>query len=167
MFFGVTRRTVCDWLDAGAPHKKRRYPLDEIAQWLRARTENTERPTDETGQALQRRRDEADTNRAEQQFRRLWLGNEQTAGQLLERDEVQRAIAAKMVRLRTSLLALAGRIATVVPSEQRALTKQLVSETVRTALREVTETPALKDESINKLIQKEAKRIAREGKIST
>lgn len=134
-FFRVNPGTVREWRQAGMPGERGRWDLSEIYHWRMGRKAATPGGGG-TDEELLRRRRELEVAKLEEEHRKLQIANEAEEGKLLDRDEVHRYIAQRMVQIRTTLLSLGSRVANVVPGEMKAPIKTIVENTITVMLEE-------------------------------
>ena len=126
-FFGVTRKTLKEWADAGAPKVKRgRWNLKELFDWWW-----TEIASD---RAAQQGGDES-MNEAK---RRYWwqkfegerIKNERERGRLIPRDDVAREWAWRVAEVANGLSAMAKRLPPLLEGKSQSAMLQVIEDEV-------------------------------------
>ena len=130
--FGVSLSTVKkDWRPSGMPGQARAYNLAEIAEWKRLRTKDPQPDGGGTSPANDdlRRRLAADVRIREAEALRKERENKIEEGQILRRDNVQRAFAELIIATRTAFTTLPRKMMPRFPKAEAAdLTAELLRE---------------------------------------
>lgn len=157
-FFRVGYDTAKKWPFKDIPGARvgRKYDLRAINDWHRAR--NKQDPGAEDGNKVSVRTKHAEMEIAEAEARIKNQKADREAGLLLPCDEVRREVVEMAVRTRTRLLALADRIANIVPGELKATIKKVVTDSVRLVLKESAD-GVIAGDSLKQMIFEEADRL--------
>lgn len=133
-FFGVDRTTVTDWRNKGMPGIAGKFPLDEIAQWLRR----------EIYPARNATKPDKDTSREELEEEKLRIGNaremlklQREAGELVDRAVAMAMWETGFNIVRSRLELLPEDLSTGVPAEHRIDLVEDAKKKIALALREL------------------------------
>jgi hypothetical protein len=123
-FFGLAVQTVKQWrMESPAmPGAEGRYPLRDIVQW---------RLNKLAGSTVLDAKRQADLESIKLVNDKRAMENAQKRGLLIEREEVERDMALLWSRLAARLVGVADRVATIVPAEIKATTKERVEQEIR------------------------------------
>lgn len=133
-FFGVDRTTVTDWRNKGMPGIAGKFPLDEIAQWLRK----------EVYPARNATKPAADSNREELEEEKLRINNardtlklQREAGELVDRNVAVSMLETAFNTVRSRLEQLPEELSSAAPAEHRFDLLEDAKNKVASALREL------------------------------
>lgn len=124
----VHKRTLQEWLAAGAPGKRGAYDVDAIARW---RSENR-KPVDEArGESSERAKWESRKSRADALKKELELL--QARGRLIELDSAARVMAQHVAEVKTHLLQVPERVVGLLklPAGEKKHIRARIAEWVR------------------------------------
>lgn len=124
----VHKRTLQEWLAAGAPGKHGAYDVDAIARW---RSENR-KPVDEArGESSERAKWESRKSRADALKKELELL--QARGRLIELDSAARVMAQHVAEVKTHLGQLPDRVISLLklPAGEKKKIRATIAEWVR------------------------------------
>lgn len=133
-FFGVERGTVTDWRNKGMPGVTGKFPLDEIAQWLRKTVwvaRNATKPAQDSG------REELEEEKLRINNARETLKLQREAGELVDRQIAMSMLETAFNIVRARLEQLPEELSSAAPAEHRFDLLDDARQKVASALREL------------------------------